>query len=595
MGLFKNVFKGAAEKLKDSLEESGINVRDRLDDMRNGLDGIKQKATNANNTISSADTSEDDNKDEGIKIPVGTVTNGVLEIDEGFSELDSESLEEYKHLRKIIMPASLEQLDSDVINDMKELKEVDFSKVTRLKEIPEEFIYGETSIVRFIIPQGVKEVGNGFLGDTQTIKEVCVPSTVKSLGYITGQSENNIDVYLFASDTDIDEVQEDIKNLYVLPQYFVSYARKLKKCGSEASLREIPNDKKNIYPEEMPIAIETTTEEPPADVSLGNPQEIKSKGAGVFSPRLEALIDAALQDGVLTDKERFMIKSRAEKEGEDWDEVEMIIEARLAKMQPEVTIAQTPQALNQPATPVPQKETKDQINELLEFRRKKLVDLRIVQDEKEKHKTPENVNRWEQIIREIQGIDATIKNLRKAAEEKAAAEKTVSPPPIPVPPTPPVSTKKVSVPPPIPIGVSQKTIATLKTTSLEETKQAQMKLWWVKDLELLYNGDKYALKYTGDKKKTTDYVYDDVAMLNEYQARLTQKQTDGSMLYGVACTCGWNFLLTNCEYSKVTFLDGIGAVLAIDEDGDEYAIDRWGKPYALEIYREKVEEDMNNE
>ena len=114
-------------------------------------------------------------------------------------------------------------------------------------------------------------------------------------------------------------------------------------------------------------------------------------------------------------------------------------------------------------------------------------------------------------------------------------------------------------------------------------------------MELLYNGDKYALKYTrSDKRKTTDYVYDDVDILNEYQARIAQKQADGSMLYGVACTCGWNFLLTDCEYTKVTFLDGIGAVLAIDEDGDKYAIDRWGKPYALELYKEKVEEDVND-
>ena len=139
-------------------------------------------------------------------------------------------------------------------------------------------------------------------------------------------------------------------------------------------------------------------------------------------------------------------------------------------------------------------------------------------------------------------------------------------------------------------GTGSKQRATAMSTNQDFVK----KLWWVKDLELLYNGDKYALKYTGDKKKTTDYVYDDVAMLNEYQARLAQKQADGSILYGIACTCGWSFLLTNCEYTKVTFLDGIGAVLAIDEDGDEFAIDRWGEPYALEVYREKVEEDMND-
>lgn len=133
-----------------------------------------------------------------------------------------------------------------------------------------------------------------------------------------------------------------------------------------------------------------------------------------------------------------------------------------------------------------------------------------------------------------------------------------------------------------------------KQNTIVKGVEPPKKLCWVHDLELLYDGSKYALKYTGKKGETTQYIYDDVDLLNEYQARLAQKQADGSMLYGVACTCGWSFLLTNCEYTKVTFLDGRGAVLAIDEDGDEYAIDRWGKPYTLEVYREMVEEEINN-
>ena len=42
---------------------------------------------------------------------------------------------------------------------------------------------------------------------------------------------------------------------------------------------------------------------------------------------------------MLTDKEREILKRRVEKEGEDWDEVEMIVEARLAEMNP---VASTP-------------------------------------------------------------------------------------------------------------------------------------------------------------------------------------------------------------------------------------------------------------
>lgn len=56
---------------------------------------------------------------------------------------------------------------------------------------------------------------------------------------------------------------------------------------------------------------------------------------GLFSERLETMIAAALRDGVLTDKERELLKKRVEKEGEDWDEVEMIINARLTEVKEE--------------------------------------------------------------------------------------------------------------------------------------------------------------------------------------------------------------------------------------------------------------------
>ena len=64
-----------------------------------------------------------------------------------------------------------------------------------------------------------------------------------------------------------------------------------------------------------------------------NTEEVINTDGGVFSARLESLISSALQDGVLTDQEKAILKKRAEAEGEDWDEVEMIINARLAEMQ----------------------------------------------------------------------------------------------------------------------------------------------------------------------------------------------------------------------------------------------------------------------
>lgn len=56
----------------------------------------------------------------------------------------------------------------------------------------------------------------------------------------------------------------------------------------------------------------------------------------MFSERLENLIEAALQDGVLTDQEKASIIKRAQAEGEDIDEVEIYIQSLLQKRQQEL-------------------------------------------------------------------------------------------------------------------------------------------------------------------------------------------------------------------------------------------------------------------
>lgn len=55
----------------------------------------------------------------------------------------------------------------------------------------------------------------------------------------------------------------------------------------------------------------------------------------MYSEQLEAIIDAALADGTLTDKEREVLHKRAAQEGVDADELDVVIEGRLAKMKKE--------------------------------------------------------------------------------------------------------------------------------------------------------------------------------------------------------------------------------------------------------------------
>ena len=58
----------------------------------------------------------------------------------------------------------------------------------------------------------------------------------------------------------------------------------------------------------------------------------------MFSKELQQLIEASLVDGVLTEKERTVIRKRALLEGVDPDEVDVILDAELSK----ISIAKSP-------------------------------------------------------------------------------------------------------------------------------------------------------------------------------------------------------------------------------------------------------------
>ena len=359
MGFFKKFLGDAADELKKNLEESRNEFMKSFDDMKKSASGQRQDFD-----------SDDDEDDDEPKIKIGDEQNGVLTLFEGITEMDDESLEGYKRLRKIVFPASLERLDSDVICDQEELEEVDFSKVKKLKAIPDDFISGEHKIRRFVIPNGVTTVGNGFLGEAEDGTEVFVPASVKSLGYITGNDDNNMVVYLYAANINIEDVEEDVKTFYVPSQSYGQYALKLKKCDSEARLREMPEEYIGFYSKEEVTAPEV--QPAPASVLPDSiPVAEEKTSQGVFSERLEAMIEAALQDGVLTQKEKEVIFRRAEKEGEDLDEFEILFDARLAQLgiKVEESTLEDPSMIQVPEIPqnAPSKGPDGMFSERLEF------------------------------------------------------------------------------------------------------------------------------------------------------------------------------------------------------------------------------------
>ena len=237
MGFFKKIFGDAADEIKKSLEESGNEMRKSLDD------------------------------DDEPRIILGKFSNGVLDIRDDIEELDDESLEDYKNVKMIIFPRGLKKLESEVICDQNKLEDLDFSFVTELREIPDDFISGTTKIKEFIVPQGVKKLGDGFVGDCKAGTKIVIPSTVEKMGYINGESNNDLLVYLFAPKVKIEDAEEDIKTLYVLPEYYGYYAKQLKECDSEARLREMPENMMNVYASSFAAELAKTPAEKPAKKS----------------------------------------------------------------------------------------------------------------------------------------------------------------------------------------------------------------------------------------------------------------------------------------------------------------------------------------
>lgn len=230
------------------------------------------------------------------------------------------------------------------------IEELDLSKVHLLKEIPDNFISENCKIETLVIPVGVKIVGDGF-ASSKSIREVYVPYTVEEIGTLN-DDEYAPDVYIYTNKlTDIESLCAYIRTLYVPEELYVYYAELLKEVDdTEVRLRKMPADKLNFYGTPVPPLTEVAEEDnsvpplpeldqdietPPTDKVAQNIQKeseeiptIQKSPGNLFSDALEELINSAAASDELTDKMKEIVLRRAVKEGEDPDEVEMVLEAR---------------------------------------------------------------------------------------------------------------------------------------------------------------------------------------------------------------------------------------------------------------------------
>lgn len=241
------------------------------------------------------------------------------------------------------------------------MEEVDFSKVTLLKEIPDELLSGCDRIKEVIIPKGVEIVGDNFAGGKR-VRRVFIPNSVEKLGYPIEDGTIS-ELYLYTNKiTDLESLSYSVEILYVPAELYTYYAQLLQRTDSEIKLRKMPKDMLDFYgpyepqsplplPEDMSDDDEEEEEddgygeEDTEDVdieveedddnekeesqseSIAKPQIVKSPG-NLFSDALEELINYVAESYELTEKKKEIVLRRAVNEGEDPDEVEMVLEAR---------------------------------------------------------------------------------------------------------------------------------------------------------------------------------------------------------------------------------------------------------------------------
>ena len=275
---------------------------------------------------------------------------------EGVEIIGCEVFDGCTNLRKITFPSTLKSLESTTYK-CKNIEELDLSKVHLLEEIPDNFIGENCKIETLVIPVGVKKLGDEF-ASSKSIREVYVPYTVEEIGTLNDE-EYSPDVYIYTNKlTDIESLCAYIKTLYVPEELYVYYAELLKEVDdTEVRLRKMPADKLDFYGTPVPPLTEVAEEDnsvpplpeldqnietPPAEEVAQDIQEetqdiqkeseeiptIQKSPGNLFSDGLEELINSVAESDELTDKKKEIVLRRAVKEGEDPDEVEMVLEAR---------------------------------------------------------------------------------------------------------------------------------------------------------------------------------------------------------------------------------------------------------------------------
>lgn len=207
-----------------------------------------------------------------------------------------------KKTTTIILPDSINELGTAAFRRCKKLKEVvNFPK--GITKISNRLFSGCSSLESIVLPEGITSIGElAFIG-CSSLKEISIPSSVRTIDALafgdSAESESGLEVV---------NIMNSEGGVIIHPKAFtdrvkINYLGKQTAKKAKADKKETPK------------------------------QEVEQVAAPAPTIDLDKLIGAVVVDGVITDKERAVILKKATAAGYDADEVEILLDGKLAEKQ----------------------------------------------------------------------------------------------------------------------------------------------------------------------------------------------------------------------------------------------------------------------
>ena len=202
----------------------------------------------------------------------------------------------------IILPDSINELGTAAFRRCKKLKEVvNFPK--GITKISNRLFSGCSSLESIVLPEGITSIEKlAFIG-CSSLKEISIPSSVRTIDDLafgdSAQSKSGLEVV---------NIMNSEGGVIIHPNAFtdrvkINYLGKQTAKKAKADKKETPK------------------------------QEVEQVAAPAPTIDLDKLIGAVVVDGVITDKERAVILKKATAAGYDADEVEILLDGKLAEKQ----------------------------------------------------------------------------------------------------------------------------------------------------------------------------------------------------------------------------------------------------------------------